>query len=205
MKDKTEKRPALPAETAAEPMANHKPKLDADSILTAEFEYIQHTAFQATEDRARVASYYLVTVGSLVAGLLTAQFQSQALFLSFAALFLILALFGLLTVLQLARLRQSWYESVRAMNQIKEYYLQHTPELSGAFAWRSATLPNRYKPWSVGFMLALQVAALGAGALAAAVVFAGASFRFSVNLPAGIAFVVYFILQITIYRRLLVR
>ncbi len=39
-------------------------KLKADSILSAEFNYIANSAFQANEDRAKVTTLYLVTVGS---------------------------------------------------------------------------------------------------------------------------------------------
>jgi len=42
-------------------------------ILAEEFEYIASTAGQANEDRARVASFYLVAVGSLVAALFSTQ------------------------------------------------------------------------------------------------------------------------------------
>ncbi len=47
-----------------------KPKLNVEDILKAEFEYIAHTAFQANEDRARVSSFYFVSVGSVVAAIL---------------------------------------------------------------------------------------------------------------------------------------
>ena len=41
--------------------------LDATAVLTAEFEYVAQSAFQANEDRARVTNFYIVSVGSLVA------------------------------------------------------------------------------------------------------------------------------------------
>ena len=52
-----------------------KPKLNVDEILKAEYEYIAATVFQANEDRSRVASFYFVSVGSLVAAILSASFQ----------------------------------------------------------------------------------------------------------------------------------
>lgn len=178
--------------------------LDPNVILTAEFEYIAQAAFQNTEDRARVASYYLVTAGSLVAAILGAQVTQLSILpvhLAFALLFLVLSANGLLTVLELVRLRQSWYECARAMDQIKDYYTSSFPDLKPAFLWKTSTLPSRYKAWSVSYMLAVQVAGLSAGALAAAVAFAGISFNFSWGWLAGLAGVGYFILQLALYRQ----
>lgn len=180
--------------------------LDPDSILAAEFDYIAQAAFQATEDRARVASYYLVTVGSLVAAILGAQLQNMQVlpvYLGFMCLFLILCINGILTILQLARLRQSWYESMLAMNQIKDFYLHHFPAIEPALRWKTSTLPKRFKTWSVSYMLACQVAALGGGALAAAAAFAGLAFNFPWVLPAAGSGALFFLSQMIIYRRLL--
>jgi hypothetical protein len=47
--------------------------IDPNAILSNEFCYIAQTAFQANEDRAHVAQYYLVTAGTLLAALLTGQ------------------------------------------------------------------------------------------------------------------------------------
>ena len=47
--------------------------VELDELLAAEYNYIAQTASQANEDRARVSSFYLVAVGSLVAGLLSTQ------------------------------------------------------------------------------------------------------------------------------------
>ncbi len=50
------------------PTSNPAP-VELDELLAAEFEYISQTAIQANEDRARVSSFYLVAVGSLVAAM----------------------------------------------------------------------------------------------------------------------------------------
>jgi len=50
-------------------------KLEPGEILLAEYSYIAQTAFQAGEDRARVTSFYLVSVGTLVAAFLSSQLQ----------------------------------------------------------------------------------------------------------------------------------
>ena len=51
-------------------------KLEPGEILLAEYGYIAQTAFQAGEDRARVTSFYLVSVGTLVAAFLSSQLQN---------------------------------------------------------------------------------------------------------------------------------
>lgn len=155
--------------------------LKADSILSAEFEYIAQTAFQTNEDRAKVSTFYVLTVGSFLAamlGLQTDLLQTQFIYLAFTILFAILSLNAILTLLQLVRLRQAWYDSAQAMNQIKAYYTQHfgVLPLNDAFRWSQGTLPAKFKPWSVSFILALQVTILGGAALGAAVVFAGLAF-----------------------------
>jgi hypothetical protein len=153
-------------------------QLDPDELLTAEFAYIAQSAFQANEDRARVTNFYLVTLASFVAALFGSQVSSgmvPEIYWAFAALFVVLVAESVLTLLQLVRLREAWFESVRAMNEIKAYYQARLPglRLETALRWRSDTEPKRYKPWSVGFLLALQVALLGGVSAGAAVIFLG--------------------------------
>jgi hypothetical protein len=155
--------------------------LKADSILAAEYEYIAHTAFQTNEDRAKVSTFYVLTVGSFLAamlGLQTDLLQTRFIYLAFAILFAILGLNAALTMLQLVRLRQAWYDSVQALNQLKDFYAEHLTDmpLNDAFRWGQSSLPTKFKPWSVSFLLALQVTILGGAAAAAAVIFAGYAF-----------------------------
>jgi hypothetical protein len=183
-------------------------KLEPGEILLAEYSYITQTAFQAGEDRARVTSFYLVSVGTLVAAFLSSQLQKglqPVIFGAFSALFFVLSLAGLFTILQLVRLRDAWYESVRAMNQIKEFYIQRLPDegLAEAFRWRSNTIPPRYKPWSLSFMLVGQVALLDGATFGAVVVFAGLALGLNwwiYGIMIGLAF---FVVQLLLYRKLL--
>jgi hypothetical protein len=80
-------------------------------------------------------------------------------------MFVIVAFLGVLTVLELSRLRLAWLESARAMNQMKDYLIQNIPQLSDCFRWKTTTIPEAFKPWSVGFLKALQVSALSGIAL----------------------------------------
>ena len=151
-----------------------KPKLNVDEILKAEYNYIATTIFQANEDRSRVASFYFVSVGSLVAAILSAIFSTSNLknvSLAFSGLFLALTILGALTLAQLARLRAAWHESVQAMNEIKDFYIKHNKEIEPAFKWRLKTLPPTDKPYSIANLMSVEVALLGAITSAASVYF----------------------------------
>ncbi|MFN2223980.1 MAG: hypothetical protein ACK2UH_15590, partial [Candidatus Promineifilaceae bacterium] len=82
--------------------------LRADSILSAEYAYIAQTAFRADEDRAKVSTFYFLTVGSFLAAMLGLQMdflQVQLIYVAFIILFAVLSLNAALTLLQLVRLR----------------------------------------------------------------------------------------------------
>lgn len=166
-------------------LLDQKP-LDPNEILVAEFEYIATTAFQANEDRARVSNYYLMTAGAAVAAILGAKIEGEMQpvgYWGFAAVFGGLAIIGLLTVLQLARLRSAWRSSAQAMNQIKDYYRERCPDaqLEKALAWTSATLPPGKKPSSVAFLLALSVILVDAGAAVASAAFMGVAMNWTLS------------------------
>ena len=145
-------------------MATNDPiPVEFDELLAAEFEYIAQTAIQANEDRARVSSFYLIAVGSLVAAMFGTQYIDPKLFsmdanLMFSGLFALLTLLGTSTVMQLARLRSAWYESALAMNQLKDYMVSQNRTLSQAFRWKTSTLPSKYKKDSVSYYQAIEVA-----------------------------------------------
>ncbi|HVN14287.1 MAG TPA: hypothetical protein VMT73_00980 [Anaerolineales bacterium] len=187
-----------------------KPKLNTDEILKAEFDYISNSAFQANEDRARVASFYLISVGSTVAAILGTQFATDSLrgvAIAFFILFVVLTGLGALTISQLARLRAAWHESVQAMNQLKDFYIKHYPEIEPAFKWRVKSIPNTDKPNSIANLVALEVALLGALTTAAAIYFLLLTFG---NVAAWgwlivcLSFVGGVILQWSLYKHLLV-
>lgn len=157
-------------------MPTKKSSDTSNDILIAEYEYIANSASQANEDRARVASFYLVAVGSLVAAMFSTQiFDTTSNFATlsflFSGLFFVLTLLGTLTVIQLARLRSAWYESMTALNQIKEYAISRDKDLAGAFRWRAKTMPPLYKPNSISYQQTIEVAVLSGLMLGAAIYF----------------------------------
>lgn len=157
----------------------------ARSIIAAEFDYIAQTAFQANEDRARAWQYFFVTFATLIAALLSTQLDGidrRQMYLTFVVIFVLLAVLGFMTIRQLARLRQAWLESARAMNQIKEQLIRDDPALAAYFRWTNATLPAPLKLTSFGFLQAVEVALLSGLALGAAVAFAALA-RGSATVP----------------------
>jgi hypothetical protein len=190
---------------------NIAPRVELDELLASEYEYITHTANQANEDRARVSSFYLIAVGSLVAALFGTQLfeidkYTQTVKIMFSGLFVLLTLLGTSTIMQLARLRGAWYEAMLAMNQIKDFAMQQSPELTAAFRWTKDTLPPKYKTSSVSYFQAVEVSLISGLMFGAAIFFLQQAF-FSLTwinwLIAALSglFSVYF--QLIIYRRIL--
>ena len=194
-------------------MSNDEPlPVEFDELLAAEFDYIAQTAAQATEDRARVSSFYLIAVGSLIAALFGTQFLDlksalpQTVNLMFSGLFLLLTLLGTSTIMQLARLRAAWYESMLAMNQLKDYMIQENKPLAKAFRWQSNTLPPKYRPNSVSYFQALEVSLISGLMLGASMFFFLQAF-FKIGLFHWILVILIgsfaLLLQLRVYRQIL--
>jgi len=193
-------------------MPNDEPiPVDFDELLAAEFDYIAQTATQANEDRARVSSFYLIAVGSLLAALFGTQFfdpnsSSQTINFMFSGLFVLLTLLGTSTIMQLARLRAAWYESMLAMNQLKDYMVSENKRLTKAFRWKTSTLPLKYKTGSVSYYQAVEVALISGLMLGAATFFSLRAF-FSIGLLhwiiSGLIGAVTIYLQLLLYKHTL--
>lgn len=184
----------------------------AEEIVAAEYEYIAQTAFQAQEDRARVTSFYIVSLGSLFGAFFSTNGGDEEVtmlaYAGFAALFFFLSYFGFITIKQLIMLRKAWFESAKAMNQIKDFLISKNNDLNAAFRWQSKTLPPTYKPGNVAYLLAQQVALLGAITTGAGIFYAGKALENSllINpiLSISLAFIAGFIFlryQMSFYRK----
>lgn len=187
------------------------PPVELDELLAAEYDYIAQTATQANEDRARVSSFYLIAVGSLVAALFGTQLFdadkfTQIVKIMFSGLFVLLTLLGTSTIMQLARLRSAWYESMLAMNQIKAFAMHQNPELIQAFRWKAETLPAKYKTGSVSYYQAFEVALIGGLMFGAALFFLQEAFfaiSFFTWIISGLSGLLTIVLQLFLYKRAL--
>jgi len=185
--------------------------VELDELLAAEFTYIAQTANQANEDRARVSSFYVIAVGSLVATLFSTQFFNQDSFTSsinimISGLFILLTILGTSTIMQLAQLRVAWYESALAMNHLKEFMIAQNRELTNAFRWTKDTLPPKFKTNSVSYYQAVEAASISGVMLGTALIFLQRAF-FTVNLlhwgVSALGGIVTLVAQLTLYKRML--
>lgn len=142
--------------------ATRSVNLNPEEILKAEWDYIKGTASEAQEDRARVSTFFLGSAASLVAVLVGAKSDeiTPMIYYGFATLLLLMGITGWLTLWHLIRLRAAWFESILSLNLIKEYYFCHfkDSDLTKAFNWRVDKGLRLFKPWSVSFLFAVQVA-----------------------------------------------
>lgn len=152
-------------------MKKKKLSLNPNSILEKEFEYTSQTAFQANEDRVRVFTYFIATGSGLIATVLFLNLDRRLHLAIFAAIFAAFCLLGFFSYLKLIKLRLSWDRSVRAMNQIKEYYIKNINDknFENAFLWRTGTIPNPGKIWSIAFLMSQTIAIIATGSFTAAV------------------------------------
>jgi hypothetical protein len=164
-------------------------RLDTNEILGREFDYAAQTALQANEDRARVFGYYVATGATMLAAMLLADLRNTQHLTVLAVLFGGLAVLGIMSILKLAKLRLAWTDSVRAMCQIKRYYIEATRDagLGTAFRWTADTIPPVGKKWTVAFVMAATLMLLSSSASGAAVMLGVRATGGSLSLPAGAA------------------
>jgi len=185
--------------------------VEFDELLAAAYNYIAQTASQANEDRARVSSFYLIAVGSLIATIFGTQFFDPQFFsktvkFMFSGLFALLTLMGTSTIVQLAQLRSAWYESMLAMNQLTDFMVVQKKELSKAFRWKTDALPSKYKKNSISYYQAREAAVISGLTFGAAVFFV----QFALDLMtlpnvvlSAVSGVVAIFVQLAIYKRAL--
>lgn len=130
--------------------------LDPDSILIAEFQYIQDSAKQANEDRLRIFEFSIANILTFILGVFSISYIDNDFKQLISIPFLLLFLFGIFSLFKLARLRKAWVESAKALNKIKTYYINNSrSDLASAFTFKDDTLPKLNKKNSVGYFMAL--------------------------------------------------
>lgn len=182
--------------------------VELDELLAAEFNYIAQTAIQTNEDRARVSSFYLIAVGSLIAAILGTQLFdpekfSQAIKFFFSGTFILLTFLGTSTIMQLGRLRSAWHESMLALNQIKDFAMKQHSELIQAFRWRTDTLPDKFKKNSISYYQAVEVSLISGLMFSAAIFFFLLGFIDAQPvswLASGLAGIAMIFIQLRIYK-----
>ncbi len=143
--------------------------MNKDTILEKEYEYIVQTTIQANEDRARVFEYFTANIVAIVGSFTIFSTQKEL-----SALILILVIvFGFSSFLNIIKTRISWYESVVALNKIKDYYIESDKSLEKAFVWRTSTIPLPTKKFSISFIQSAFIAIMNSVNLALILYFDG--------------------------------
>jgi len=148
--------------------------LKMSDILLQEFAYIKDTASQAMNDRHTMVNYFLLSAGVVVTGIGVLLSKEGAVDFRYRdetvlALSLLFCTVGWIYFLQLVRLRQAWCDSARAMNHIKQVFVQYSgnkPERArGAFLWNITTIPKANQKMTVFYLSALLISVLSAVAI----------------------------------------
>lgn len=165
-----------PVQSAAtgqhDPLTNTDQTLRLESIMLAEFNYANSTAYQAYEDRGRLFSFYL-SIASALAGGVGALYEfgsrdanSEVIA---SALFLLAGFIGLIFFFKIVRVRQAFNDSLLTMNVIKERYIQTfrttVPDVEKIFRWRMETMPSGSRFGSLTFLVCLAVTLIDSIAL----------------------------------------
>lgn len=148
--------------------------LTQEKLLELEFTYIQSTLTQITNDRYTLLNFYIAlstAVGGIGVSLLTFAKEVPAAITLFAIPLLNLLLFfvGIIFLAMQIRLRQAWYESVRAMNMIKNYYAEEFPQVNSAILWNMKSLPRPHRLWNIHFFGVLLITIIDSVFLAVAI------------------------------------
>jgi len=160
--------PAAPS--ASQASAPPAKTLSAADILAWEFEYARITASEANAERHTMVNFDLLIAGVAASGVVAVLGRDAGLPTAVGtALLWLLCGVGWVYFLAIIRLREAWHDSLRTMNRIKEFYIQHAQELDSevlrsAFRWQPHTLPPPGKPWTVYFYAATLIALLNSAA-----------------------------------------
>jgi len=135
--------------------AKHTESLSSESILIAEFNYAMQTASQSNEDRVKIFQFVVANTLTVAATVVFSSVTQGTQNFLIGFVFMFFVVLGLLSLFQLSRLRLAWIESVKAMNRIKDYYIENNKDLESAFVWRTSTIPKADKELSLAYLLAL--------------------------------------------------
>ena len=155
-----------------DPATNTDPTLRLESVMLAEFNYANSTAYQAMDDRGRMFGIYL-GIASVLAGGVGALYElgsKSANSEVIASALLVLAGFvGLIFFFKIIRIRQALDDSLVTMNVIKEHYIKHFkgkyPDIEKIFRWRLESIPPGSRFGSLTFLVCLAIMVIDSIAL----------------------------------------
>jgi hypothetical protein len=159
---------------SAEDLKPKSTEFKLSEILLSEFVYAKETAAQAMNDRLTMLNYFLLSAGVVVAGIgvmvsKEGGYEFPYRDESVIALSLIFNMVGWVYFLNQVRLRQAWCESARAMNHIKQVFVEYCgypqEKAKAFFRWNIETIPRASKKMTVFYFSALLISILNASAI----------------------------------------
>lgn len=156
----------------SDPATNTDQTLRLESMMLAEFNYANSTAYQALDDRGRMFGIYL-GIASVLAGGVGALYElgsrSANSEVIAAALLILAGFIGLIFFFKIVRIRQAFDDSLLTMNTIKEHYIAkfkgEAPDIEGVFRWRMKTMPSGRRFGSLTFLVCFAITAIDSLAL----------------------------------------
>jgi hypothetical protein len=164
-------------------------------ILKLEFEYAKETAMESQRDRFNIVNFYIILFTSIfAAGLGISEYFGQNIEKIVATSLIFLAFLGLIFNLFIVRLRQSWYSSAKAMNRIKDFFIDQNQIVDQYLGWRLETLPKPEKLYTISFFSSFIISTLGTVSLTTSLIL--------LNLPTiliVLVSVLYLVIQVSGY------
>jgi ADP-ribose pyrophosphatase len=166
-----------PAAGQHDPATNTDQTLRLESMMLAEFNYANSTAYQALDDRGRMFGIYLA-IASVMAGGVGALYElgdrSAHSEVIAAALLLLAGFIGLIFFFKIVRIRQAFDDSLLTMNVIKEHYISAfkgiVPAVEEIFRWRIESMPSGRRFGSLTFLVYFAISVIDSLALGLAAV-----------------------------------
>ncbi len=139
-------------------------------LLELEYAHATQNLFDIEANRNRLAQSYLIVTGIVVTISQIPGILPQAV----AGLAFLAFVFGLVTVVALARCRMNTIASYQAQTLIRQYYIRHHPtlfreDLRNALLWDEPSVPQKESLASYNFLSSFSVMLMNSAVLGVAV------------------------------------
>lgn len=169
-----------------------------DDLLQLEYQYAHDTALQAQQDRLTLLNLFLAIYTAVMAFALGGGSEIIGNNEAIKVSPFVMSIIGVIFVLQIARLRQAWIESLHAMTKVKEFYLNRDAKIGDHLLWNLMTIPKPNRLNTISFFSALLIAILSALALSAGILLLNGTVA-----AAAVSGVIYLLVMVILYQVLL--
>lgn len=125
---------------------------DSVELLKLEFDYAKSTSLQSQSDRLAIVNFFIAIFGA-IASISLGLANSNTTYSNFFSLgFFVISIIGFVFIIKIIRLRQAWVESAKAMNKIKDYFIQKNPDVGEFIIWKTNTIPKAEKFKTISYL-----------------------------------------------------